>query len=271
MTFPRLMTVTLALAVSCSAFAQTERDLTVEQNTAAQAGQSKQGTLRVAASVDRQDLTYAVGETVRIFVQPNEDAYITVINVGPSGQVTQLFPNAYQKNNRVEANQRVEITPSDSGARIAVSGPIGAELIKVIASVEPIKVIPESALEGRGAFRSVTGGVSELARNLEAVATTQPPTQGLAIHNLLIKTIASRASVGNGSSVVVLPTQPAPQPTPAAAPASVPPASVPAPVTIQATAPSAPDAAPVSAPVAAPVSAPTDAPDQPVVPETAAQ
>jgi hypothetical protein len=270
-----LTAITLGLVVSCAAFAQSERDLTIEQNNAVQAGKPQPGTLRVTGWVDRQDLTYALGETVRIFVQPNEDAYITAVNVGPSGQVTQLFPNAYQSNNRVQANQRFEITPPESRARIAVSGPMGAELIKIIASSEPVKVIPESMLEGNGVFRSLTGGVSELARNLEVVTTVQPPA-GLAIHNLVIKTVASRASISNGHSVVVIPTRP----TPVAAPAAAPAVSTPAAATTQAAGPTAPAPAPQSAPAPATPAAEsasaltiatTGPTEQPAAPAVAAQ
>ena len=194
------------------------RDLSVEQATAFQAGTPAPGSLRVSTWVDRHDLTYARGDAVRIFVKTNEDAYVTIVNVGPSGKVTQLFPNAFQQSNRVAANRALEVPSANGGSRINVSGPVGAELIKVFVSNEPIKIIPESQLVGSGAFRALAGGVSDLVRNLEVSAGGPAGGQSkFAISNLIIKTISSRraSNAANPAFVVAQAAKPAPaQPAP---------------------------------------------------------
>jgi Domain of unknown function (DUF4384) len=205
------------------------RDLSVEQATAFQAGTPAPGSLRVSTWVDRHDLTYARGDAVRIFVKTNEDAYVTIVNVGPSGKVTQLFPNAFQPSNRVAANRALEVPSANGGSRINVSGPVGAELIKVFVSSEPIKVIPESQLVGSGAFRSLAGGVSDLLRNLEVTAAGPAGGQNkFAISNLVIKTISARraSNAANPAFVVAQTANPTPaQRAPAPAPAEVMPQS----------------------------------------------
>jgi hypothetical protein len=188
------------------------RDLSVEQATAFQAGTPAPGSLRISTWVDRHDLTYARGDDVRIFVKTNEDAYVTIVNVGPSGKVTQLFPNAFQQSNRVAANRALEVPSANGGSRINVSGPVGAELIKVFVSSEPIKIIPESQLVGSGAFRSLAGGVSDLVRNLEVSAGGPAGGQSkFAISNLVIKTISSRraSDAANPAFVVAQAAKPA--------------------------------------------------------------
>src|SRR4051794_5222257 len=87
------------------------RDLSVQQSTAWSAGTPRPGTLRVSLNTDRPDATYAIGEAARLFIRSNEDAFVNVFSIGPSGQVNQLFPNAYQRDSRVGANQVVEIAP----------------------------------------------------------------------------------------------------------------------------------------------------------------
>ena len=189
------------------------RDLSAEQATAFQAGTPAPGSLRVSAWVDRHDLTYARGDAVRIFVKTNEDAYVTIVNVGPSGKVTHLFPNAFQQSNRVVANRTLEVPSGNGGSRINVSGPVGAELIKVFVSSEPIKIIPESQLVGSGAFRSLAGGVSDLVRNLEVTAAAPARRESkFAISNLVIKTISSRraSNAANPAFVVAQAAKPAP-------------------------------------------------------------
>jgi hypothetical protein len=190
-------------ALASAAFAEDAalRDLNVEQNSVAQAGAGQPGSLRMTTWFDRSDLTYAQGDAVRIFVQTNEDAYVTVFNVGPSGQAIQLFPNAFQTNNFVRANVPVEI-PS-ANARIAVNGPFGAELVKIIASSKPLTIVAEGKLDHRGgAFRSVSGGAGELQRNLE-VTSAGAKDNRIAVVNRGIRTVAVRtAAMGQVVPVV---------------------------------------------------------------------
>ena len=96
----------LLLPLAAAAPARAEdlgRDLTVEQSTAANAVVSQSGGLKVSLNSDRPDATYAKGETARLFLSANESAYVTVLNIGPAGQVTQLFPNAFQPSGHVPA------------------------------------------------------------------------------------------------------------------------------------------------------------------------
>jgi uncharacterized protein DUF4384 len=202
-------------AVASTAAAQDAalRDLNVEQSNVAQAGTSRPGSLRMTTWFDRSDLTYAQGESVRIFVQTSEDAYVTVFNVGPSGQAIQLFPNAFQTSNLVRANVPVEI-PS-ANARIAVNGPFGAELVKIVASDKPLTIVAESQLDHRGGvFRLLAGGASALQRNLE-VTSAAPQDQRIAVVNRGIRTVASRSAAM---------TQTVPVTAAVAAPAAAPPA-----------------------------------------------
>ena len=229
----KFLTVTALSLLTAPVLAQDLRDLTVEQATVAQAGSPRPGSLQVSVAVDRQDATYAVGEAVKLVLTATEDAYVTVLDVGPTGQVTQLFPNQYQTDNHVYANRPVEIAGPGSGARVTVSGPVGTELIKIVAASRPITVVPETQLQGRGVFRTVEGGAQTLARNLQVVA--DPAAQNdtrIALTNFTLRTIPSRVSAA--PALVIVPGQaPAVQPTPVAAtllPVVLPAAPVSAPI-----------------------------------------
>ena len=91
------LAVTLVMAGAGSARAQDARNLTVEQvafdAVQAPVGAPAANPLHVSAWVDHPDNTYAYGERLRLFVQTNKDAYVTVLNVGPDGGTTMLFPN----------------------------------------------------------------------------------------------------------------------------------------------------------------------------------
>ena len=184
--------------VASSAHADGARDLTVEQTAiytvqaTAPSASAPSGALSVVAWVDHADNTYAVGEAVRLYVRSNKDAYVTVLNVGPSGNTTMLFPNAAQRDSRVGAHQVVEIPGPGTGASIRVGGPVGRELIKVIASTSPVALFDAAKLSGAGPFATVSGGSRSVARDLQVTMSSQPTGHEWDDYNKVITTIASR-------------------------------------------------------------------------------
>ncbi len=125
--------------------------------------------LQVKAWADRRDYTYAVGEEVRLFVQANQDAYVTVLSTDPEGVSTVLFPNRYQRDNFVRAGRAVEVPDPASGSRISVNWPVGAELIKVMAWTRLHSVRGALDLDETGAFAAVRTGARGTARSLSVV------------------------------------------------------------------------------------------------------
>jgi Domain of unknown function (DUF4384) len=191
------------LAVQAMARDAQLRDLSVEQTTVAQAGVARPGSLQMSLTVDRPDATYAIGETVKMTLITNEEAYVTVFAVGASGQVVQLFPNRYQTDNHVQGGHPIEIGGGNSGAKVTVTGPVGAELIKVVASSKPVTVVSEAQLQNRHVFRTVGGGVQTLVRDLQI--TTDQAVQGdnkIALANYPLRTIASRVSAAPALIIV---------------------------------------------------------------------
>ena len=197
---------TCLLAVGClalSADAQAAgdnaatRDLTVEQTSifsiqAPAPADPAPGRLNVVAWVDHADNTYAIGEKVRLFVRSSKDAYLMVLNIGPTGNTTLLFPNAFQKDARIGANRTVEIPAPGSGAGIRVSGPaVGRELIKVIASSEPLPVFEAAGMTSASPFAVIGAGARSVARDLQ-VTMDAGTSREWDDYNKVITTVASR-------------------------------------------------------------------------------
>jgi hypothetical protein len=164
-----ILTTALALVLASPAGADTNAppDPSVEA-TAPQGSPSQTGALTAEAWFDRANATYALGEAVKLFVRTNEDAYVTALSIGPTGNVTQIFPNPFHPNNLVQAHHPVAIP--GHGAHAVVTGALGAEVIKIITTSRPIQVIPEDQLGATAPFRSVLGGVDAVARDLKTVA-----------------------------------------------------------------------------------------------------
>ncbi len=185
MKYERLVAATLsvvmlyAVGATVAAGQSVSRTLSVEQTTIKDVtppGASTPGgadTLDIVAWVDRPDSTYARGERVRLFVQTSKDAYVTVLNVDPAGETTVLFPNQYQSDNLVRARRAVEVPDPNSRSQVVVSGPVGTELIKVVASTRPIPLFEARQLSEAGPFRTVRTQPGGTARSL-TVAMTEP-------------------------------------------------------------------------------------------------
>ena len=127
--------------------------------------------LEVLAWVDRPDYTYASGEDVRVFVETNKDAYVTVLNVDPAGEATVLFPNQYQSDNFLAAGRALQVPDPSAGFRFVVTGNVGVELLKVVASTRPIPLFETSQLVEAGPFQVVRAQPARLARSLTVVMT----------------------------------------------------------------------------------------------------
>jgi hypothetical protein len=207
--------LTAVFGWSLTGQAQDERDLTVQQSHIYHSGQTHPSSLSIVALLDRADATYAVGESLRLAVKSNEDAYVTVFDIGPTGNVTQLFPNRAQKDSRIKAGELKEIPSKSSNTKIEISGPVGAELIKVIATSKPLTVVPEGHFRtATGDFRDLDGGVDTLDRDLVVVTSKPQPEMKVAVVNQVIKTVRSRPAsaapaggfvVPAGSSSMVVP------------------------------------------------------------------
>ena len=185
----------LIAASAGGALAQENRVLTVEQ-TAIQAVQappaaSAANPLDVVAWVDQTDNTYEQGERVRVFVQTNKDAWVTVINVGPNGETTMLLPNRFQSDNLVRANAVTEVPDPALAASITVQVPSGAELIKVIASSRPTPLFAAAQLGQAGPFQTVRTRADQTARILQ-VAMDEPDGTEWDVYDKLIHTVARR-------------------------------------------------------------------------------
>jgi hypothetical protein len=140
----------LALAVAAGAplasaepVANMARDLVPAQKPLYElGGLSPEAGSEVEAWVDRPERTYAVGQQLKVFVRPRQTSYITVLNVGTSGRVAVIFPNFHQRDMKVRAGQTVSIPGNRANWTIDVVGPPGVEVVKVIASRQPLK-LPE--------------------------------------------------------------------------------------------------------------------------------
>lgn len=136
-------------------------------------------TLKPIVWMDKASLLYQLGESAQAFVRVNEDAYISVISIEPDGQTTLLFPNQYSPDNRVRANATLELGTQRSGFGLLVepNEALGGNVLKVIASKQPIDWVAGMKTARNGAFTTVNEAGTQLAQRLSVVANQQPGAQ----------------------------------------------------------------------------------------------
>jgi len=101
--------------------------------------ESTNSKFRINLSVDKEKYYIKEDdpERVEVTVQPTRDCYIYLLNIGSSGAITVIFPNAYETDNLVKKGQRYVIPSTDEYA-FAVGGPQGPGSIKAIATMDKI-------------------------------------------------------------------------------------------------------------------------------------
>jgi uncharacterized caspase-like protein len=106
----------------------------------------------VRVDVDREDRTYVEGSMVAITVRSEKPGYLYVFDVGPTGEVTVLFPNAKQQNNHIDGdNKAVAIPGTDSDKFvIRVGQPLGKEYIKAFVTTKPLQTVNMDDIKGLG-------------------------------------------------------------------------------------------------------------------------
>jgi len=77
---------------------------------------------------------YDIGEEIRISVRPAETSYVYVFDVKPSGEVTQIFPNRFDSQNRVSAGQTITLPPSGARYVFNIAPPRGLSKVIAVAS-----------------------------------------------------------------------------------------------------------------------------------------
>jgi hypothetical protein len=102
----------------------------------------------VSARADRSDATYRIGDQLSLRITSNADVFLTILSIGGSGKVNVMIPNATEMLLRASAGRPIEVPAPSGRYAVRVQGPPGLELIKIVATTEPI----ESPVSGVGAL-----------------------------------------------------------------------------------------------------------------------
>lgn len=89
---------------------------------------------------------FYVGGQVAFEVTSNKDAYLTIIDVGTTGKAHVIFPNRWNKSNKIRKGKVYRIPGSDADYSFKLRGPAGVNYVKAIATLKPVQFLPREVL-----------------------------------------------------------------------------------------------------------------------------
>ncbi|GHF99263.1 S-layer protein [Deinococcus piscis] len=167
-----------------------------------------QPDLNVQVNVDKDSTgnavpSYRIGESIRLSVKTNRDAYVYLFSVDAAGKVNQILPNQMdQGESFVRANTVKTFPPANAGYTFDIEGPAGLNKVLALASLSELSLNDISRFENaQSNFANVTvSGQDRLAQALSIVVNPLP--QNSWVSDTAFFDVAERAPVRTGSLFV---------------------------------------------------------------------
>ncbi len=83
---------------------------------------------------------YKIGGSVVLYFQSDTDAYVYMINIGPTGDITHIFPNEYVSDNKVKGGKKQTFPDKDASFEWILQEPAGVETVKAVATKVPVDI-----------------------------------------------------------------------------------------------------------------------------------
>ncbi len=151
MTHPiqRILVLAALLVFCCEQAGQAQSPSVPAKPATPEAIRQTDPSFFVRVSLDRASGIYREREALSIKIACEENAYIYVLYKQADGQVFQVFPNSIQQDNRLLARQALQIPSVRDRFEWVVGPPFGKEVIKVLASKQPIAGLDDPKMRAR--------------------------------------------------------------------------------------------------------------------------
>ena len=87
------------------------------------------------------------------YFKSNRDCYIHLIDIGTSGQVTLIYPNQFDQDNKIKKDVTYQL-PRPGSFRFTASAPEGSEMVKAIATLTKTDLVDLTGVGNAGPFKS---------------------------------------------------------------------------------------------------------------------
>ncbi len=89
---------------------------------------------------------YQPGEMIVFSVHSNQDCYLTLYDIPPADDVTQVFPNGYAEDNLLGAGRDYQIPAASDTFNFEISGYAGSERIVAVCTIDKVDLFGAAAL-----------------------------------------------------------------------------------------------------------------------------
>jgi len=114
---------------------------------------------------------YKDGDNIEIFIQGNHDFYARVVDITSDGNIIQLLPNDYRKDNFFRAGVVYKIPDKSDAFDLKVAPPYGIDNVVVYASEVPLgDVSMESVGQGLSMYRGTQKSLAAKTRGISVVS-----------------------------------------------------------------------------------------------------
>jgi len=100
--------------------------------------QNDHAAFSVRVDVDKPDRVYYEGEQLVARVRSSRDGYLFLFNYRPDGTVQCIFPNAFQKENRIRAGEEVIVPAPEAPFVFRIRPPFGEEILQAVVCLEAV-------------------------------------------------------------------------------------------------------------------------------------
>ncbi len=120
--------------------------------------------------------TYYAGEKLTVYFQSTRNCYLTLLDFTPEGEVHQIFPNKWERDNFVRAGKVYQIPAPGDAFEFTIMGPPGEEIIKAIATTTRRRLTSGEVNYEEG-FPLISKSGKNFAFELKVIVKPIPPTQ----------------------------------------------------------------------------------------------
>jgi Domain of unknown function (DUF4384) len=117
---------------------------------------------------------YRIGDRMSLGFATNRDAYVTLVNVGTSGEVTILFPNRFSGSHGVKGGKTYSVPEVGDSYELELKGPPGVELVYALVTLKPVAFLPTDFQSTGRTFHTVTDRASTFTRDINVAIKSIP-------------------------------------------------------------------------------------------------
>jgi hypothetical protein len=126
------------------------------------------GARDIVVTSRKKKADYRTGQKIIVGFRASQDCFLTLLNIGTSGKLTVLFPNALHADNFIQAGREYRIPESDTEFEYELQGPPGVEKLKAVATLKKIALLESSFSPDGALFRTVDATTG--ARDIGVIA-----------------------------------------------------------------------------------------------------